>query len=322
MEDKTLVCRNINASQIMNTDILKQLSKEFVCCSCLKIPIIPLECTKCMSILCDDCHEIIKISGRFCVTPKCPAAIQKANKFLREILSKLIIRCAFCKNKDMPYTLYNKHLAICEAYKISINKKADLIAQIKYKTDQIEKICYQLNEIKLSKTMEIITRKSKSKHPENETDLIRRKLITSNLENSGKMEMYNATINGNLEKFKELILIRKYPIFEEISAKNFFWTSLHYAMHFGQVQIIFFIFDLMLKLGKVDVALKLVSADGRCPLLCLLKSNSLEQEKKICILEQILRKYGKSITISKYVKRELKVRKMTSILKLINTNVS
>eukprot|EP00340_Litonotus_pictus_P002868 CAMPEP_0170531812 /NCGR_PEP_ID=MMETSP0209-20121228/65352_1 /TAXON_ID=665100 ORGANISM="Litonotus pictus, Strain P1" /NCGR_SAMPLE_ID=MMETSP0209 /ASSEMBLY_ACC=CAM_ASM_000301 /LENGTH=113 /DNA_ID=CAMNT_0010826949 /DNA_START=605 /DNA_END=943 /DNA_ORIENTATION=+ len=89
--------------------------------------------------------------------------------------------------------------------------------------------------------------------------------VGSSISSTQKMELYNATIDGELDQFKSLILEKKYPIFEEVSAANFKWTSLHYAMHYGQESVIFFILDYLNKKNCLDSGISSKSSDGRCP---------------------------------------------------------
>lgn len=58
-----------------------------------------------------------------------------------------------------------------------------------------------------------------------------------------KLELYNAVVEGRLNDFKSLITNKKYPILEEVSVKNCFWTSLHSAMYLGKIDIVYFILD-------------------------------------------------------------------------------
>src|SRR5207253_620394 len=74
-------------------------------------------------------------------------------------------------------------------------------------------------------------------------DQLRSNLITFSLNVNEKIELYNAAVNGNINEFKNLVLLKRYPILEEVSAHNYFWTSLHYAMHYGHSEIIYFILE-------------------------------------------------------------------------------
>jgi len=130
------------------------------------------------------------------------------------------------------------------------------------------------------------------------------------------MELYNAAVEGRLNDFKDFVINKKYPFLEEVSAHNYFWTPLHYAMHYGQIDIIFFIMEQLKSQGTVELAMKLQSDDGRCPLLCLLRSNSLHIDKKKEIIEKFLTRY--TFEISNEVRKEMRNRDMEQILKKHN----
>ena len=144
-------------------------------------------------------------------------------------------------------------------------------------------------------------------------DSLRNSLITFNLSVTQKMEMYNACVEGRLTEFKNLVQISKYPVLEEVSAHNYYWTPLHYAMHYGQVEIIKFIFEHLRKQGKLDAAMRLESNDGRCPILCLLRSNNLNIDKKKEILNTVLSLHN--FSMSPEAKKEAKNRDMENLLK-------
>ena len=99
-----------------------------------------------------------------------------------------------------------------------------------------------------------------------------------------KKKFYNSVINNNLEEFKSYIngtpTRKPYDIFEEVSAPGFNWTTFHYAMHYGKWEIIKYIIDYLFEINKIEEGLNLKTNDKRCPLLCLLKSNSLSKGEK------------------------------------------
>jgi hypothetical protein len=84
-------------------------------------------------------------------------------------------------------------------------------------------------------------------------------------------------------------------------------------MHYGQTEVIKFIFEYLKKLGKLDGAMRLESNDGRCPVLCLLRSNNLSVDKKKEILTAVLNIYN--FPLSAEAKKEAKNRDMDSLLK-------
>ena len=130
------------------------------------------------------------------------------------------------------------------------------------------------------------------------------------------MNFHNSAINGNLEEFKSYIngtpTKKPYDIFEEVSAPGFNWTTFHYAMHYGKWEIIKYIIDYLFEIKKIEEGLNLKTNDKRCPLLCLLKSNSLSKGEKREVFSKIINNY--EIPISNEIKDELSKKDMEDLL--------
>ena len=137
------------------------------------------------------------------------------------------------------------------------------------------------------------------------------KYITHQLSTKEKMDFYNSVMNNDLEKFKSFIFGTPkrppYNIFEEVSKEGYGWTVFHYAMHYGKIDIIKFIIGYLYSQNKISIAFKLKSNDGRCPLLCLLKSKNLKPEVKVDVFNKIISTF--SIPISDPVKERLEIEK-------------
>ena len=126
------------------------------------------------------------------------------------------------------------------------------------------------------------------------------KYLSDRLTVKEKMDFYNSVMNNNLELFKSFLYGTPnrppYDIFEEVSAKGYGWTCFHYAMHYGKLEIAKFIIGYLYSQNKINIAFKLKSNDGRCPLLCLLKSKALKPEVKLDVFNQLVSSF--SIPIS------------------------
>ena len=144
--------------------------------------------------------------------------------------------------------------------------------------------------------------------------------ITSILSQTEKKEFYNSVIDDNLPLFQSLLNgspnKRSYPIFEEVSEPKYYWTVLHYAMHYGKWNIIKYIFEYLYQLDLVNVALNLKTKDNRCPLLCLLKSNAINNDIKKDVFNKIITTF--LIPISDEVMKELKYRKFNEIIRKLD----
>lgn len=315
--DSMIAGKSIEINQIENFEQFKNLINNLYCCVCLKIPLCPLECYSCGAIFCDDCYEIMKIASKKCVTFKCDGNVKTANKFIRENISNFKLFCQFCNLNGIPHSDYKKHLEQnCDKYRVLDNKREKYIQVVRENNEKIEEITKKINNIKLNTTMSILSRKGSS-NSKKETlfskEQIRKMLLSFTLSTDEKMLLYNSVVEGNLSTFKSLVYINKYPIFEEISAHNYFWTSLHYAMHYGQASLIDFILDICKEQNKLDLALNLQSSDNRCPTLCLLRSNSLNEEKKRILLDKVLKKY--KFKFSQELFKEARTREMEDIFK-------
>ena len=285
----------IDKAFINNYDEYKLLIDEMLCPICLKVLLDPIECDKCQAIICDNCYFILKSADKNCITEGCKGTYNKANKFIREILSNLKIKCYACSKNNIKYKDYLEHIKVCEEYlsnpilkKLAIiNKKTEEIANLKKEYDNVMKNLKKKNTLSDQE--------------------LRIKYLTNKLGTNEKMNFYQAVIDGNLDAYKRYIqgsqYDQPYNIFEEVSAPGYGWTTFHYAMHYAKWNIIKFIIEYLFANGKLEVGFRLKSKDGRCPLLCLLKSNALKPEVKKETFKKIITNFA--IPVSDEVKKEL-----------------
>jgi hypothetical protein len=302
----------ISEDIIENIMELQEMIKSLTCCICLEIVKNPYECENCESLYCEDCWDVMKIAGKKCVI-NCTATVKVANKFVRDMLSKLKITCMTCGKTGIKYNVYVKHMDACVLNQ-KISTVEELNKTIREKQSKIDELSIEMDNIKINgdKSKSSCSLPGVSFNKEQ----LRATLMTFGLPIQQKMELYNAAVEGKLNEFKALITEKKYPILEEVSAHNYYWTPLHYAMHYGQSDIVFYIMNYLNSLDTLALAMKLQSDDGRCPLLCLLRSNSLSTEKKKEILERILPKF--EFELSPDAKKEIRNRDMDYILKKYN----
>jgi hypothetical protein len=306
----------INEEYVENFEEYKEMIKSLYCCICLDIVKSPFECENCESLYCEDCWEVMKIAGKKCVI-NCVAPVKKANKFVHDMLNKLKITCQTCGKSGIEYDIYIKHMEACLINK-KISSVEELTKVVKEKEAKIDELTAELENLKLNGS-KFKSALQDSHHGESYNltkEQIRNQLMSFNLPVHQKMELYTAAVEGKLNEFRDLVVNKKYPILEEVSAHNYFWTPLHYAMHYGQIDIIFFILEYLKSGGMIELAMKLQSDDGRCPLLCLLRSNSLSLEKKKDIVDKILSKYSFEVTSD--VKKEMRNRDMDGLLRKYN----
>lgn len=275
---------NIRLSSVLNPNEVP--CDSLLCCVCLEIAMNPNECQNCNILICAVCSDLLSMIGKSCIRERCQNSIQKANKFIRGILSLLKINCSYCDKPNINYDDYQAHLKDCLIYNECshikmLSKLKDLSAEVEIKRESLNKIVSIKPNINQSSIAE----------------------VKNTLKPEQKMELYNATIEGSLEKVKKMILEKGYPILEEVSQVGYRWTSLHYCFHYGKKLIIDFYMDYLYKKGELHSSLKMTSSDGRCPLLCLLKSNCVTPNEKQAIIKELISKY--SLVFSDQVKQEL-----------------
>ena len=297
----------IDKNYISNYDEYKLLLDEMICPICLKVLLDPIECDKCQAIICDNCFFILKSAEKNCFNEGCKGKYIKANKFVREILNNLNIKCSGCGKDNIKYAEYLNHVKSCEEYLSNpILKKLALINQ---KTEEIAK---------LKKEKEILVKEARKKNVISDQEL-REKYLTNKLTTDNKMRFYQSVIEGNLDYYKQLIhgttYSQPFNIFEEVSSPGYGWTTFHYAMHYAKWNIIQFIIQYLFAHKKIEIGCRLKSKDGRCPLLCLLKSNALKPDVKRETFDKIISNF--TIPVSDEVIKELNNRGLNDLVSKI-----
>jgi hypothetical protein len=311
-----LLSSGIKMQRIENFEECKNTLDNLICCICLNVVFQPVECKLCDTVICEDCLQIMKIADKKCVTNNCKGNYKKANKFVREVLSTLIITCEYCEKNRILYKDIDSHLDKCEAFKLSI--KDQLFRSIQTKDDKILELSKQVDIARVSQSSFNKSQVGKSNLYQNmNKEMLRNSLVTFNLNVQQKMQLYNCTVEGKVEEFKTLVFVNRFPVLEEVSAHNYFWTPFHYAMHYGQFEIVKLICAQLIKNNQFDGAMRLESNDGRCPLLCLLRSNALKPDKKKVMFEQFIALYP-TVYMSPEVRKEIKTRDFEPILKKYN----
>ena len=304
---KGRIC-GIDKKFISNYDEYKLLLDEMICPICLKVLLDPIECNQCQAIICENCYFILKSADKNCFNEGCKGTYIKANKFVREILSNLNIKCIGCSKDNIRYIDYLEHIKTCEEYLSNpILKKLVIINR---KSEEIEK---------LKKEKEQLVKEARKRNMLTDQEL-RARYLTNKLQTTDKMNFYQAVIDGNLDAYKRYIqgtYGQPYNIFEEVSAPGYGWTTIHYAMHYAKWNIIKFIIEYLESQNKLEIGFRLKSKDGRCPLLCLLKSNALKADVKRDTFNKIISNF--TVPVSDEVKKELNNRGLSDLIPKIKT---
>lgn len=140
---------------------------------------------------------------------------------------------------------------------------------------------------------------------------VRKMHLSNSLNTNQKMELYNCAVNGNVETLKNLIDVKKYPLMEECSASGYYWTVIHYAAHYGFVNVVNFVLEYYQNNpNRLDI-LNLQSNLGLSPLFISINNNSdIEKKNKFSIymsnMTQLILKYvQKKMMISLIYARNL-----------------
>ena len=293
----------INEEYIENYDSFSEnILASLECPICAGIVNNPYECKNCQTIYCQECWKQLEISNKGCVMRCKNPKVEKANKFVFGLLEKFLLKCPLCQTGSLNYQKFLQHFGCC----IIANKYGtieELTKLEKEKDEEIEKLKHDIEKLKTN------SYQIETKYTQEE---LRKELITSKLDVNSKMILYQAAVKGELNDFKKLI-DRGYPLLEEVSAANFYWTPLHYAMHYGKMEITFYILDLLKQQGKYRMAMELESNDKRTPVLCLLKSNALSLSDKKEYFTRLIQRYD--INPDERTIREIKNRNLEDIYK-------
>lgn len=285
----------INEDLLENMNSLSTFAKNFNCAICLDIVRNPFECSKCSTLYCSGCWDNMKIAGKPCVY-KCVEKVAPAGRFVSSILANLSFTCEFCNKKGIKYHIYVKHIEVCEAFRNNFGIK-DLQGMLQEKEDELAALKAKIEQPNPKASVYL----DSSLDPET----IRNMCITNKLPPKGKFDLHSAITKGDLTQLKSMIDDQGYPVLEEISAPGYFWTSIHYAMHYGNYAIIEYLLKKLQQQNVIELAILIQAKDGRCPVMCLLKSNKLEREEKKTIIKKILMNFP-NVKLSKAVVLELK----------------
>jgi len=137
----------IDEDLVENSGEFQELIKSFICCICLDIVKLPMECENCESLYCAECWDILKIPGKPCVLNCSAKCIKKANKFVLELLSKLSIRCDKCNRCGIDYHTFVKHIEGC-SINLKYSSREELKEIISEKDKKIVDLKSELKDLK------------------------------------------------------------------------------------------------------------------------------------------------------------------------------
>jgi hypothetical protein len=122
------------------------------------------------------------------------------------------------------------------------------------------------------------------KYDSDYAEKVRKNYLSNSLNTNQKMELYNCAVNGNVDTLKNLIEVKKYPLMEECSASGYYWTVIHYAAHYGFVNVVNYVLEYYQNHAAKLELLNLQSNLGLSPLFISI-NNTTDIEKKKQILD-------------------------------------
>ena len=96
------------------------------------------------------------------------------------------------------------------------------------------------------------------------------------------MELYTSSTKGRIDDLKQALEnpSKKYSVTEEISKSDFYWTVLHYASHYGHIDILIYLIDfLTCNSNKFDI-FNMQTTEGKTPLFCCVLSGDIKLNDK------------------------------------------
>ena len=99
--------------------------------------------------------------------------------------------------------------------------------------------------------------------------------------------MYNCSTKGNIEEFETLIRDKGYSATEEVSKEGHFWTVLHYASHYGHINVLKFLIEYLKDNENCFEILNMQTVEGKTPLFCAILSCDIKIEVKMEILKML-----------------------------------
>jgi hypothetical protein len=135
----------IKIELITNKNEIQDIIDSIICCICLDLVKIPLECSQCEALYCKDCWEGIKVTRKKCAFG-CSSEIKTVKRFFKEkVLSKVRLHCEHCHNTNIDYNIYLKHIQYCKQHLKFTNIK-ELKQLVTEKDIKISELLNELNQ--------------------------------------------------------------------------------------------------------------------------------------------------------------------------------
>ena len=101
------------------------------------------------------------------------------------------------------------------------------------------------------------------------------------------MLLYNSSTSGKLDELRSLLEEKGFSVREEVSKEGHYWTVLHYASHYGHINVVEYLIDYIMKTSDGDQVLNLQTIEGKTPLFCVIMSGDITIDKKKTIIKML-----------------------------------
>ena len=89
------------------------------------------------------------------------------------------------------------------------------------------------------------------------------------------MNLYNCSTKGNVEELRTLLEEKQYSVSEEVSKEGHYWTVLHYAAHYGHLNVLQFLMQFVKEKDLLHEMLNMQTVEGKTPLFCTILSGDI-----------------------------------------------
>lgn len=100
-----------------------------------------------------------------------------------------------------------------------------------------------------------------------------------------KMQLYNCSTQGKIDELKALLIEKGYSVTEEVSKEGHYWTVLHYASHYGHLQVLEFLIGFLKNEEHAHEVLNMQTTEGKTPLFCAILSGDIKLQLKKDIIK-------------------------------------
>ena len=103
----------------------------------------------------------------------------------------------------------------------------------------------------------------------------RERLLTKSHSIPEKMQLYNCSTKGDVEELRNLLDKKQFSVSEEVSKEGHFWTVLHYAAHYGHLNVLQFLMEFVKEKDLLHEMLNMQTVEGKTPLFCTILSGDI-----------------------------------------------